>query len=98
MNAFKNLTHGIALAVWAIPGVLLTFQAIFGGGAIVPNLATAGAYWLWFAGLSALTTWLTTQFKAGWASLAVHSATFLVLNALPHAVPFSWLRLGLDLV
>lgn len=98
MNAFKNLTHGIALVVWAIPGVLLTFQALFGGGAIMHNLAIAGAYWLWFGGLAALTTWLVTQFKAGWASLAVHAATFLFLNALPHAVPYGWLRLGLDLV
>ncbi len=98
MTAFKNLTHGIALVVWAIPGVLLTFGALFGGGALIHNLAVAGTYWLWFGGIVALTTWLVTQFKVGWASLAVHAATFLFLSALPHAVPYAWLRLGLDLV
>lgn len=98
MNAMKNLLHGVILAVWALAGVVFTFKCLFGGGPVLPGVFSAASWWLWFAGLAALTTLVVKQFERAVAPLAVHAAAFLILSTVPKVFPLSLLRLGLDLL
>lgn len=98
MNAFKNLIHGIALSLWAIAGVALTFKALVAPAGLGLSTMAVLGYWLWLAGLAGATTWCVSQFRAIAAALLVHSGAFFLMSALPMALPFSYLRYGLDLL
>src|SRR5579863_5027926 len=91
MNALRNLMHMAVLAIWALMGSSLTLKALFGAGASLPSFWMAASWWIWFAGLAALTTWLVARWKSAVAALAVHAAVLLVLMALPRYLPFSLL-------
>ena len=98
MNAGKNFIHGVVLVVWAVLGALFTLKCLFVPEGVLAALMTAGGWWLWFAGLTAFTTSLVSKFKAPIGALAVHATTLLVLTWLPRELPFSLLRLGIDLI
>ena len=98
MNAMKNLLHAAILAVWAVLGVLFTIKAVFGAGPVMPHLMEAGSWWLWFAGLAAVTSLLVARFDKAFGALLVHSGVFIVLSLLPKVLPFAVFRLGIDLL
>lgn len=97
MNAMRNLLHGIVLAIWALMGVVFTLKCLF-SGSLVLTIWAPGSWWLWFAGYAALTTAVMKQFKSAIAPPIVHASMFIILSALPKVLPFSLLRLGLDLL
>src|SRR5262245_51692598 len=92
MNAMKNLVHGVILALWGVMGAVLTLKVVF-GGALLTGLLAAGGFWLWFAVLAALTSWVTSRVPGVGSVLAVHVLLLLLLNALPAG---NLLRFGLD--
>jgi len=95
MNAMKNAAHLAILALWAIAGVLFSLKTLFGAG---PALVPVVAFWAWFAGFVALTSFVVGNFKSALGAFGTHAATFFVLMLLPKVLPFSLLRLGLDLL
>lgn len=94
MTAMKNAGHLVILGLWGVLGLLFSIQQLFGHLAVVPVLA----FWLWFAGFAALTTFFVARVKSVVGALLVHAGAFLALNLIPHVFPFSLLRLGLDLL
>lgn len=95
MNAMKNAAHLAILALWALAGMLFTLKVLFGAG---PALVPVVAFWAWFAGFAALTSFVVGNFKGPLGAIGTHAATFFVLTLLPRVLPFSLLRLGLDLL
>jgi hypothetical protein len=95
MNAMKNAAHVVILALWGVAGLLFTLKLLFGAG---PALLPAVAFWAWFAGFAALTSFLVGNFKGPLGAIGTHAGTFFVLSLLPKVLPFSLLRLGLDLL
>lgn len=95
MNAMKNAAHVAILALWAIAGLSFTLKLVFGAG---PALVPVVAFWAWFAGFAALTSFFVGQFKGPLGAVATHAGTFFVMSLLPKVLPFSLLRLGLDLL
>lgn len=95
MNAMKNAAHLAILALWAVAGLLFSLKLLFGPG---PALLPVVAFWAWFAGFVAITSFVTSQFKTALGALGTHAATLFVLALLPKVLPFSLLRLGLDLL
>lgn len=93
-SALKYATHGLVLFVWFGAGCVLALTQLFGTHA----LADSVNYWLWFAGLVALTTFLIRFTKSAVAVLAIHAAVALALNLIPTAMPFGLLRAGYDLL
>lgn len=99
MNAFKNLIHAAILAAWGVMGALFTFKMVFMTG--IPTfsaLVTAGSFWLWFAGLAGVTTFVVSKFQHAAASVLTHVGALLVLGMIPRIFPLNLLRLGLDLL
>ncbi|GMU59098.1 MAG: hypothetical protein AMXMBFR34_08610 [Myxococcaceae bacterium] len=95
MNAMKNAAHLVILLCWTVAGALFTLKLLFGAGpAVVPVVA----FWAWFAGLVAFTSFVVGQFKGPVAALGTHAGTLFVLTLLPKVLPFSLLRLGIDLL
>lgn len=98
MNGLKNFVHLIALGLWGVLGLVFTLKCVFGAGASLGALLDAAGYWLWFAGLAAVTTGFVRPVKSALAAAAIHAGTYLVLSAVPRVFPLSLLRLGLDLL
>jgi hypothetical protein len=94
MKAMKNLVHLAILGVWAVAGALFTMKALFAMSAIVPVLV----FWGWFAAFAAATSWVVAKFDSPIGALGTHGASLLVMQALPVALPFALVRLGLDLL
>lgn len=93
MNAMKNATHLAILAIWVVFGVLFSLKSLF-AVALLPIFL----FWAWFAGYTAFTTFVANQFKNPLSAAGVHGATFLALHLVPKTMPFSILRVGLDLL
>lgn len=93
MNALKNATHLAILAVWVVLGIFFSLKTLF-----LPALLPIVLFWAWFAGYTAFTTFLAQQFKHPLGAAAVHGVTFLALHLVPKVMPFSVLRVGLDLL
>jgi hypothetical protein len=98
MKGLRNVAHAAVLALWAVTGLLFTLKVVFGAGPFLPGLLTGVSWWLWFAGLAAVTTFLVTRWEKPLAALLVHSGAFVFLAMLPREFPLSVLRLGLDLL
>ena len=97
MQAMKNLTHAVILAGWALLGLGLTFKLAV-EGPMLAGLLTAATYWLWLAGLAAVTSLFLSKAKSPLVALAVHSGAFVVMALLPRVFPLNVFRLGLDLL
>jgi hypothetical protein len=95
MNALKNAAHLVLLALWAVAGALFTLKVVFGAS---PALMPAFLFWAWFAGFAAVTSFIVGQFKGPLSAIGTHAAAFFVLHLVPKVLPFSILRLGLDLL
>jgi|APLak6261675434_1056106.scaffolds.fasta_scaffold00886_2 hypothetical protein len=93
MNAMKNAAHLAVLAVWVVLGILFSVKSLF-----LVALLPVVLFWAWFAGYAGFTSWLAGQFKSPVGALAAHGATFLALHLVPRVMPFSVLRVGLDLL
>src|SRR4051812_24398600 len=99
MNAFKNLIHAAILAAWGVMGALFTFKLVFMSG--VPAFAalvTVGGFWLWFAGLAGVSTFIVSKFQHAAAAVMTHVGILLFLGIIPRVFPLHLLRLGLDLL
>lgn len=94
MKAMKNLVHIAVLLVWAVAGVVFSLKAAFGLG----MLASVALFWGWFAGYTAVSTWLTRTFEGPLAVLGVHAGALLLMQVMPRELPFGLLRIGLDLL
>jgi hypothetical protein len=93
MTAMKNAAHLAVLAVWVVLGILFSLKSLF-----LPALLPIVFFWAWFGGYAAFTTWLAGQLKSPLGALATHGATFLALTLVPKTMPFSVLRVGIDLL
>ncbi len=93
MNAMKNFAHLAILAVWVVLGVLFSLKMLF-AAVFIPVLL----FWAWFGGYAGLTSWLASQFKSPIGAIASHGGVLLAVSLLPKVMPFSVLRLGLDLL
>jgi hypothetical protein len=93
MNALKNAAHLAVLVILGVLGALFSIKSLF-ALAFLPVLL----FWAWFAGYAGLTTFLAQQFKHPLAALVVHGCTILGLQMVPRVMPFSLLRVGLDLL
>ena len=93
MNAMRNAAHMLILAIWVILGLLFSLKSLF-----VPALLPIVLFWCWFGGYAAFTTFLSNQFKSALAPFMVHACTFLGLQLVPKVMPFSILRVGMDLL
>lgn len=93
MTAMKNAAHLAVLACLAVAGLVFSLKAVF-----ALSLLPVVLFWAWFAGYAAFTSFLSSQFKHPLAALAVHGGTVLALQLVPRVMPFSVLRLGLDLL
>ena len=98
MNAFKNLIHAAILAAWGVLGALFTFKILFSAMPTMAALGTVGAFWLWFAGLAGVTTFVVSRFQSAVAAVLTHAGALLILGMIPRVFPLSLLRLGLDLL
>ena len=98
MTAGRNLVHMAALAFWVLLGLLFSLKAVFGGGPFLAGILNAGLFWLWFAGLAALTTFAVSRWSSPLAAPAVHGAVVMFLLALPARAPLGVLRFGIDLL
>jgi hypothetical protein len=98
MEAGRNLANVVVLGCWALVGLAFSFHAAFGASASLATLASAGAWWLWFAGFAALASWLVSTRRSAFGALGVHVAMVLGLLCLPAIGPFALLRYGLDAV
>jgi hypothetical protein len=96
MQALRNLTNAAVLAVWALLGIAFTLRLVFRPGASVGALASAGGWWLWFAALAVVATWLVGKLESALGALAVHAGLVLVLGLLPAFGPFAYVRFGFD--
>jgi hypothetical protein len=96
MKATKNLVHALVLGTWALLGVWLTLKGLVGAGGL--TVLSAIGFWLWLGGLAAVTSLLVAKVESAIGALAVHATAFFCLSLLPSTLPFSVLRLGLDLV
>ena len=96
MNAMKNAAHIAILTIWAVAGALFSLKIVLAAGpvAVIPILS----FWAWFAGFAALTTYVVKQIKNPLATIGIHAAAVFVMQLLPKAIPFSLLRLGVDLL
>ncbi|MEW5741163.1 MAG: hypothetical protein AB1938_19730 [Myxococcota bacterium] len=95
MNAMKNAAHLVILAFWTVAGALFTLKMLFGAG---PALVPVVAFWAWLAGFVAFTSFVVSQLKGPVAAIGTHVGTVFVLSLLPKVLPFSLLRLGIDLL
>jgi hypothetical protein len=95
MNAMKNTAHAAILALWAVAGLLFSIKVLFGAA---PALLLVLSFWAWFAGFLALTSWVVGKLKGPLPAIGTHAAAFFVLHLIPKVLPFSLLRLGLDLL
>ncbi len=95
MSAMKNATHLAVLALWAVAGALFTLKVLF---AATPAVSPALLYWGWFAGLAALTSFVVSQLEHPLSALGAHAAVVFAMQVVPVVLPFSLLRLGLDLL
>ena len=93
MNAMKNLAHLIVLGVLAVAGVLFSLKVLFAGG-----LVAALLFWAWFGGFPAVTSFLADKFKSPIGALLSHGGVILFVSLMPKVMPFSVLRLGIDLL
>lgn len=93
MNAMKNAAHLAALALWGIAGLLFTFKMLFAGGGVAVL-----CFWAWFAGFAAFTSWVVSKLEGPLATVGAHAGALLVLHVIPRVMPFSLLRVGLDLL
>lgn len=98
MNGLRNFVHMIALGLWGVLGLAFTLKCAFGAGASPATLLDAVSFWLWFAGLAAVTTAFVRPVKSWLAAAGIHAGTLLALSAVPRVFPLSLLRLGLDLL
>ncbi|HEY8211245.1 MAG TPA: hypothetical protein VIG99_27365 [Myxococcaceae bacterium] len=98
MNGLKNFVHLIALGLWGFLGLAYSLKCTFGAGASLGTLLDLVSFWLWFAGLAAVTTAFVRPVKSSLAAAGIHAGTFLALSAIPRVFPLSLLRLGLDLL
>lgn len=96
MTAAKNLLHFTALAVWGALGAMLTLKVLF--GAASATLGQTVIWWLWYAGLVAITTALVARFARPLSALGLHLAVLVLLGLLPSCAPLSALRFGVDLL
>ena len=93
MTAMKNAAHLAILAAWVVLGILFSLKTLF-----LPALLPIVLFWGWFAGYTAFTSFLSAQFKNPLSAIAVHGLTFLGLQLVPKVMPFSILRVGMDLL
>ena len=98
MNAFKNLIHAAILAAWGVLGALFTFKLMFAAMPAFSALVTAGSFWIWFAGLAGVSTFIVSRFQSAVAAVLTHVGILLVLGMVPRIFPLNLLRLGLDLL
>lgn len=96
MKAMKNLVHLGILGVWVVAGLLFTLKAV--AAFSLAGLVPVAVFWGWFAALAAVTSWAVGQFDSPLGALGTHGAALLVMQAVPAALPFGLLRLGLDLL
>jgi hypothetical protein len=97
MNATKNLAHLAVLALWAVAGAWFSMRCLFGTD-VHPGMLAALSYWLWFGGLTAVTSFGVSRLASATGALTLHAAAFLGMSLLPRVLPLSLLRLGLDLL
>ena len=95
MNAMKNAAHLAVLALWAVAGAIFSLKVLFGAP---PALLPVVLFWAWFAGFAALTSYVVSKLKGPLPALGTHAAAFFLLHLVPKVLPFSLLRLGLDLL
>lgn len=93
MNAMKNAVNLGVLALWAVAGLVFSLKAL-SALALAPTLG----FWLWFGAFAALMSWAVGALKHPAAALGAHAAAFAALHLIPQVIPFSLLRLGLDLL
>lgn len=98
MKGMKNAVHGGILLIWALMGAALTIKLVFGGGAILAGMLTAGSYWLWLGGLAAVTSLILVDRQSPLSAFIVHFLAFVAIAAIPRIFPLNLLRLGLDLL
>jgi hypothetical protein len=94
-SAFRNVAHLGVLAGWSLAGVAFTLSALSAG---FSGLGAVAGWWVWFAGLAAVTSYLVLRTRSGVGALLVHAGTVLLLLALPALPGLRLLRLGLDLL
>ena len=97
-NGLKNFVHLAALGLWAVLGLVFTLKCLFAAWGAPSALLDAVGFWLWFAGLAAVTTAFVRPVKSALAAGGIHAVTYLALCAIPQVFPLSLLRLGLDLL
>ena len=95
MNAMKNAAHLAVLAAWAIAGAIFSLKVLFAGA---PALLSVMMFWAWFAGFAALMSYLVGKLQGPLPAIGTHAAALFVLHLVPRVLPFSLLRLGLDLL
>lgn len=93
MNAMKNFAHLVVLALWILAGAVFSLKTLF-AGAFIPVLL----FWAWFGGYAAVTSFLADKFKSPVGALLSHGGVVLLVSLMPKAMPFSILRLGIDLL
>lgn len=93
MNAMKNAAHLAVLALWVVAGLLFSFKMLFAGGGFAVL-----CFWAWFAGFAAASSWVVGKLEGPLPTLGAHAAAFFALHLIPKVLPFSLLRLGLDLL
>ena len=98
MNAFKNLIHAAILAAWGVMGALFTFKVMFSAMPTFGAFVTAGSFWLWFAGLAGVTTFVVSRFQSAVGAVLTHVGVIVLLGMIPRVFPLNLLRLGLDLL
>ncbi len=91
----KNAAHLAVLAVWAVAGVVFSLKVLFAGGA---GALAVLSFWAWFAGFAALMSWLVGKVQGPLPAVGMHAAAFFVMHLIPKVLPFSIVRLGLDLL
>lgn len=96
MTALKNAAHLAILGIWAVAGVLFTAKLVFAAGpvAVEPIML----FWAWFAGFTALTTFIVNKLKGPLPTIGTHAAALFVMQLLPKAMPFVLLRIGMDVI
>lgn len=93
MNAMKNFTHLVVLALWMLAGAFFSMKMLF-AGALIPVVL----FWAWFGGYAAVTSFFADKFKSPVGALLSHGSVILFVSLMPKVMPFSVLRLGIDLL